>query len=119
MADDVSKERASGKHACAQRTMAQVEFFMESMQPLLGTWRGEGKGSFPTIASFEYGEELVFSRAHPKKVRQWLEAKGPVFRGTPSQMHCVCRHRQCFPTRTRLGAWKIRRLCTPRAATSA
>ena len=56
--------------------MALLDFFMESMQPLLGTWRGTGKGSFPTIASFEYGEELVFSRAHPKKVRQWVRGGG-------------------------------------------
>ncbi len=27
---------------------------------LLGTWRGEGRGSFPTIDPFAYREELVF-----------------------------------------------------------
>ena len=27
---------------------------------LLGTWRGEGQGSFPTIQPFSYGEELRF-----------------------------------------------------------
>lgn len=27
---------------------------------LLGSWRGEGAGSFPTIQSFRYGEELRF-----------------------------------------------------------
>lgn len=35
---------------------------------LLGKWRGEGEGSFPTISSFRYGEELLFSH-HPSKVR--------------------------------------------------
>ncbi|GJM93569.1 hypothetical protein PR202_ga10134 [Eleusine coracana subsp. coracana] len=33
---------------------------------LLGKWRGEGEGSFPTITPFRYGEELLFSH-HPSK----------------------------------------------------
>lgn len=27
---------------------------------LLGTWRGEGEGGFPTVDPFRYGEELTF-----------------------------------------------------------
>ncbi|KAJ0099633.1 hypothetical protein Patl1_19763 [Pistacia atlantica] len=30
---------------------------------LLGTWRGQGEGGFPTINSFHYGEELHFSHS--------------------------------------------------------
>ncbi|KAL6998849.1 hypothetical protein U1Q18_000017 [Sarracenia purpurea var. burkii] len=36
---------------------------VEPLSFLLGTWRGEGEGGFPTITSFKYGEELSFS--HP------------------------------------------------------
>ncbi|CAI9093798.1 OLC1v1029376C1 [Oldenlandia corymbosa var. corymbosa] len=33
---------------------------------LLGNWKGEGEGGFPTISAFRYGEELCFSH-HPSK----------------------------------------------------
>ncbi|KAG6556228.1 hypothetical protein Mapa_002169 [Marchantia paleacea] len=33
---------------------------LQSVAFMLGTWRGEGEGGFPTIRSFKYGEEIKF-----------------------------------------------------------
>lgn len=33
---------------------------VESIAFLVGTWRGEGRGVYPTITSFDYGEEVRF-----------------------------------------------------------
>ncbi|EMS52200.1 hypothetical protein CFC21_035961 [Triticum aestivum] len=48
---------------------------------LLGKWRGEGEGTFPSIAPFRYGEEILFSH-HPSKPvisytqKTWKAASG-------------------------------------------
>lgn len=42
---------------------AVVHPAVEPLSFILGTWRGQGEGGFPTINSFSYGEELHFS--HP------------------------------------------------------
>ncbi|HJZ80906.1 MAG TPA: FABP family protein [Pyrinomonadaceae bacterium] len=44
---------ANGAHKAAL-TIARLS-------ALVGTWKGEGKGCFPTITSFNYTEECVFS----------------------------------------------------------
>jgi THAP4-like, heme-binding beta-barrel domain len=33
---------------------------VEALAFLLGTWQGEGRGTYPTIDDFEYGEEVSF-----------------------------------------------------------
>lgn len=41
---------------------------VENMRPILGTWRGSGEGSFPSLsASFRYTEELCFEALHVTK----------------------------------------------------
>ena len=41
---------------------------VQNLRPILGTWRGTGEGSFPTLsASFRYTEELCFEAVHPTK----------------------------------------------------
>ena len=40
---------------------------LESLTWLIGEWRGEGRGSYPTISDFAYREEVAFSRPRPDK----------------------------------------------------
>lgn len=49
---------------------------LAALAGLVGTWRGEGTGHYPTIAAFTYGEEVTF-QATPKpylayRSRTWL-----------------------------------------------
>ena len=49
---------------------------IEPLAFLLGTWRGEGSGEFPTVAPFRYGEEMSFDHVGAAFVlyseRSWL-----------------------------------------------
>jgi hypothetical protein len=46
---------------------AAVHPLVEPLRALLGVWRGEGEGTFPTITAFKYGEEITFVHAHASK----------------------------------------------------
>ncbi|WP_425307281.1 FABP family protein [Ammonicoccus fulvus] len=43
------------------------------LQPLLGTWRGEGHGEYPTIASFDYVDEWEFVAPPGKPFIRFIE----------------------------------------------
>lgn len=53
---------------------------LEPLGFLLGTWRGEGLGEYPTIDTFRYGEELSFDHVGDTYLaytqRSWLLADG-------------------------------------------
>src|SRR6266508_5410898 len=44
------------------KTSIQVLYLLE------GTWRGEGRGQFPGVTSFDYRETLVFTRRDEKNL---------------------------------------------------
>ncbi|KAJ1408683.1 hypothetical protein SESBI_23304 [Sesbania bispinosa] len=50
---------------------------------LLGTWRGQGEGGFPTINSFSYGEELHFSHPPNKPVIGYTQKTWKLSSGEP------------------------------------
>ncbi|OIW05352.1 hypothetical protein TanjilG_28817 [Lupinus angustifolius] len=50
---------------------------------LLGTWRGQGEGGYPTIHSFSYGEELHFSHLPNKPVIGYTQKTWKLSSGEP------------------------------------
>lgn len=53
---------------------------LTALAPLLGTWRGEGHGEYPTISPFSYGEEVRFTHVGKPylayRQRTWTLATG-------------------------------------------
>lgn len=56
-------ERIAGGSDSTARSPPPVHPLVAPLEYLLGKWRGEGEGGYPTINSFSYGEELVFSHS--------------------------------------------------------
>ncbi|XP_039117248.1 UPF0678 fatty acid-binding protein-like protein At1g79260 [Dioscorea cayenensis subsp. rotundata] len=56
-------ERIAGGSDSPARSPPPVHPLVAPLEYLLGKWRGEGEGGYPTINSFSYGEELVFSHS--------------------------------------------------------
>ncbi|MEY2431377.1 MAG: hypothetical protein QOC92_1102 [Acidimicrobiaceae bacterium] len=48
-----------------------------------GTWRGEGEGSYPTIADFAYHEELVITPVPGKPLARWASTTRDATTGEP------------------------------------
>lgn len=40
---------------------APLHKLLKPLEAFIGTWRGKGKGIYPTIKSFSYGEEATFA----------------------------------------------------------
>ncbi|CAL0335125.1 unnamed protein product [Lupinus luteus] len=56
---------------------------LASLSFLLGTWRGQGEGGYPTINSFSYGEELHFSHLPNKPVIRYTQKTWKLSSGEP------------------------------------
>lgn len=67
----------------ADRPGSSVHPAVAPLAYLLGTWRGQGQGCYPTIRSFSYTEELQFTHSNPHKPviayaqKTWRSPGGP------------------------------------------
>lgn len=52
------------------------------LDALVGTWKGQGHGDFPTMDPFDYDEEIVFSRLDERSIgyqqRAWDTSDGEI-----------------------------------------
>lgn len=70
--------------------MTEAPALHEAVTPiafLLGTWRGEGHGSYPTIKDFEYGEEITF-RHNGKAFLAYSQRSWSLDDGRPLAAEC-------------------------------
>ncbi|GMN55513.1 hypothetical protein TIFTF001_024641 [Ficus carica] len=64
---------------------------IEPLSFLLGKWRGHGEGGFPTINSFSYGEELLFSHSGKKPVIAYAQKTWKLSSGEPMHAESASR----------------------------
>ncbi|KAF5468783.1 hypothetical protein F2P56_012908 [Juglans regia] len=62
---------------------AAVHPGIEPISYLLGTWKGQGEGGFPTINSFSYGEELRFTHHSSRPVIAYTQKTWKLNSGEP------------------------------------
>ena len=71
---------------------------MEYGSKLIGTWRGDGAGEYPTIKPFEFTEQVTFARPNPGKPflsynqQTWSKGTNP-----PMPMHTESGFLRIFP----------------------
>lgn len=58
----MNKKHDANSAAAGSEFPRAVEEALELLNLLLGDWKGQGRGGFPTIDSFEYSESLRFQR---------------------------------------------------------
>jgi hypothetical protein len=61
---------------------------------IVGAFKGTGKGSYPTIKSFEYGEEVVFARLGSKPIFSYVQRTWNL--ATDAPMHCESGYLRVF-----------------------
>ncbi|KAM7250674.1 hypothetical protein ACFE04_022557 [Oxalis oulophora] len=66
-----------------QESTVTVHPTVAPLSYLLGTWRGQGEGGFPSINSFNYGEELHFSHSSTKPVISYSQKTWKLDSGAP------------------------------------
>eukprot|EP00897_Mesotaenium_endlicherianum_P010787 jgi/Mesen1/9737/ME000695S09047 len=70
---------------------------LEPVAFLLGTWKGEGEGGYPTIDSFKYGEEIKFWHSG-KPVMAYMQKTWKAASGEP--MHAESGYLRARPDGT-------------------
>ncbi|MDH3193147.1 MAG: FABP family protein [Acidimicrobiia bacterium] len=57
--------------------------FPTDLAPLIGTWRGQGHGDYPTIEAFDYFEEVTFSTIPGKPFLVYIQKTKHAETGAP------------------------------------